>query len=68
MFVANFLGGPNRGDHYKQPINVKASLLDFLTYKIFGSNACLHRINKKWNQDFNEDYFGGVIWTQKNFK
>ena len=34
MFVANFLGGPDRGDHYRKPINVQATLIDFLVYKI----------------------------------
>ena len=54
MFVANFLGGPDRGDHYRKPINVQATLIDFLVYKIFGVHIFLNRFNKKWNQDFNQ--------------
>jgi|TARA_B100000085_G_scaffold206610_1_gene190322 hypothetical protein len=65
MFVANFLGGPDRGDHYRKPINVQATLIDFLVYKIFGVHTFLNRFNKKWNQDFNQDYFKGVLWISK---
>ena len=68
MFVANFLGGPDRGDHYKKPINVKATLIDFLIFKFFGANKFLHHFNHKWNQDFNQDYFGGVVWISNQTK
>ena len=34
MFVANFLGGPERGSQYKEPINVKIGLTQFVLFYI----------------------------------
>mgnify|MGYP007063853412 CR=1 FL=1 len=60
MIVADFLGGPHRGDLYKKEFQVQVSFIDYLVFKVFGVHACLNRVNKKYNQNFNEDYFTGV--------
>ena len=41
MFVANFLGGPERSN-YKEPINVKITLIDYLLYYVMGSLSLIH--------------------------
>ena len=60
MIIATFYGGPHRGDHYKTPINIQVSFIDYLVFKIFGNGKFLDRLNKKHNQQFNQDYFEGV--------
>lgn len=60
MIVADFLGGPERGDLYKKEFQVQVSFVDYLVFKVFGVRACLSRVSKKYNQDFNKDYFKGV--------
>ena len=64
MFVANFLGVPDRSN-YKEPINVKITLTDFLLYYIMGSNWFITHLSKKMGYNYADDYFGGVrIWIK----
>ena len=65
IVVADFLGGPSRGDDYRKPFQVKVSLIDYLIFKLFGANSFLNRVNKNYNQTLNEDYFGGVRICRK---
>jgi hypothetical protein len=62
MFIANFLGGPNK-PYYQQPINVKITLTEFILYYIMGSEWFINKISKRMSYNYSNDYFGGVrIW------
>ena len=64
MFVANFLGGPERSN-YKEPVNVSITLVDFLLYYIMGSKWFIGHLSKKMEYNYADDYFGGVrIWIK----
>ena len=63
MFVANFLGGPERGSQYKEPINVKIGLTQFVLFYIMGSKWFINNLSERMGYDYSGDYFGGVkIW------
>jgi len=64
MFVANFLGGPDRGSRSKEPINVRVSLIDYLVYKVFGSEMFLDGMPEQYLSD----YFIGVYYYGRNQK
>ena len=59
MFVANFLGGPERSN-YKEPINVKITLIDYLLYYVMGSTWFISHLSKKMEYNYAADYFGVV--------
>ena len=61
MFIAEFLVGPDK-PRSKEPMNVQSSLVDFIVYRVLGRQRFLNRISKKFNYDFNSDYFKGVTW------
>ena len=64
IFVANFLVGPNR-PNYKEPVNVKISLTDYLLFYIMGSSWFISHLSKKMGDNYTDDYFGGVrIWIK----
>tara|TARA_B100002019_G_scaffold168451_1_gene145674 strand:- start:5296 stop:5490 length:195 start_codon:yes stop_codon:yes gene_type:complete len=63
MFVANFLGGPDRGSRYKEPINVQVSFIDYLVFKVFGATAFMNRY-----ADYSGDYFSGVYFYGRKYK
>lgn len=58
MFVANFLGGPDRGSSFKEPINVQVSLFEYLVYKVFGSKMFMDGLPEQCLSD----YFIGVYY------
>ena len=68
IFVANFLGVcckfSNR-PNYKEPVNVKISLTDYLLFYIMGSSWFISHLSKKMGDNYADDYFGGVrIWIK----
>lgn len=59
--VANFIGGPTRSN-YGEQMNVQASIIDYLVYKLFGANAAVKRLSKKYNHNFSGDYFKEITF------
>ena len=51
IFVANFLGGTNR-PNYKEPVNVKISLTDYLLFYIMGSSWFISHLSKKMGDNY----------------